>query len=413
MSSPDEILSLDKANSSTRVLPGGVAAFTLSGLGYNSAGRDPDPGEKQKRHWTRNGEWIKWGQDNRFPEHVMNDLRKSTVAKQILRRRASIHVGAGLFYYTIDIDEGGKRIKRPLYIPEIEDFLDENKVFAVQNMLANDLEHLFNAVPMLSKSTKGDKIAGYSFKKMFHSRMGKPSEQSNKVKTVCYSYNWPNPKAKNEDYRVYNIIDSLNPLKHYHAAMPLQYSTSDETIFYELAVWDGIRKNGWLEIEALVPMLKKHIFQNQAILKYHVKIPYDYWTRKYGEAVWKSMSKKERDSAVNEELDKLDKFLKGVENSGKSFVSFYGHDPISGKPYPGFEITAIDNKLKSEDYLPDASAAITAICFAMGYDPTNMGSVMADKRIPVSFHPTANSGCTNVFLALHHLGCRAKTSYKM
>lgn len=376
----DEILELVKSDSTTRVLPGGVAAFTLHGFGSNSNLSQPKPGDKKKRTWNLNGDWIKWGDDNRFPEHVMADLAESTVARPILERRAKIHVGAGLYYYTIDIEEGGKRVKRPLYIPEIEEFMDMNNSHAVQFGLANDLEHFFNAMPVYSLNTGKTEIAGIDFLKMYHTRMGKPDEKDNKIKHVCFSYNWPNPSKEKDEYLTYNIYNPLKPLKHAHIVTPLRYNTSNECIYYELAVWDGIRQNGWLDIERLVPKLKKHIFQNQAILKYHVKIPYDYWVRKYTKEVWVKLGKKGQDNAVKEELQKLDKFLSGVENSGKSFVSFYGHDPISGKPYPGFEITAIDNKLKSDDYLPDASAAITAVCFAMGYDPTNMGSVMADKR---------------------------------
>lgn len=372
----DEILALEKAGVTTMVLPGGSAAFSVQTSGLS----EPDPGDKKKRAYNISGDWVIWGKDNRFPEHVMADLRESTVAKRILDRRASIHVGAGLYYYTIDIDEGGKRIKRPLYIPEIEDFMDMNNSFTVQKQLANDLETFFNAMPVYSLNTTKTKIAGLSFRKMFHTRIGKPNEKSHKVEHVCYSYNWPNPSAEKKEIKTYDIFNPLKPLAKTHTVTPLRYNTSDECLFYELAIWDGIRQNGFLDIEILVPKLKKHIFQNQAILKYHVKIPYDYWTRKYGKEEWIKMNKKSRDAAVASELEKMDEFLSGVKNSGKSFISFYGHDPITGKPFPGFEISAIDNKLKSDDYLPDASAAITAVCFAMGYDPTNMGSVMADKR---------------------------------
>lgn len=375
-SKSDKPLILQKDNLTTVVMPGASAMFSLSGTKVNTP-TDNNPPAK-KKDWTRNGDWVKWGKTNSFPIQVMQDLRKSTIAKQILSQRAKVHVGAGLVYYTIDISEEGERKKVPLYIPEIEDFLDANNVFAVQKALAEDLETFYNAIPLFKLSLDKSKVAGYGYKKMIHSRVIPKEPDSTVIKEIAYSFNWPNPKK--EEFKTYQVYDEIEPFANSLFVKPISYSTSDETIFYELAIWDSIRQNGWMDIDFLVPKLKKHIFENQAILKYHVKIPYDYWHRKYGTQCWEGKTEAERNTAIQEELIKMDTFLKGVENSGKSFVSFYGHDPVTNKPYPGFEITAIDNKLKSEDYLPDATAAYSAICFAMGYDPTLIGAGLIDKR---------------------------------
>lgn len=374
-----ETIQYKKGDSTTMVLPEGVAMYTLNGTDVDTV-EDTEP-EKDTRNWTRRGHWVTWGKTNKFPIQVMADLRESTIAKRILSQRAKVHVGAGLVYYTIDIDPDGRRKKRPLYIPEIEEFLEANNAFAVQKAIVEDLETFYNAVPFFKLNLGGDRIAGYGYKKMIHCRWGTDSETSSEIDRVYYSFKWPNPNPKNEDdVKVYPIFDQIEPLSEPLFTKPISYSTSDECTFYELAVWDSIRQNGWMAIDKLVPKLKKHIFENQAILKYHVKIPYDYWHRKYGTECWEGKTMDERNAAINEELANMDKFLRGVENSGKSFISLYGHDPVTGKPYPGFEILAIDNKLKSEDYLPDATAAYSAICFAMGYDPTLIGAGLIDKR---------------------------------
>jgi len=378
-----DTISYEKAGVTTKVLKGGVAAFSLDGFVSDAKDvKTPDVNNNDgKRVWTRNGEWIKWGNDNNFPEHVMRALRESTVAKRILKQRANIHVGAGLFYYTKEVGENKEMVKVPLYIPEIEDFLDANNAIQTQFGLAQDLETWFNAMPMFRLSLKGDKIAAYDDLKMYYCRYGALNAK-NKLDHVKFSYAWPNPTANKESSQIvdYPIFNKFFPLREKSFVMPMQYKTSDETIFYELAVWDSVRTNGWMDVERMVPEIKKHIFTNQAILKYHIKIPYEYWERKFGSENWRKLTIKGRQDAVDDELDKMDKFLANTKNSGKSFVSFYGHDPHTGKPYPGFEFVPIENKLKSDDYLPDASAAITAICFAMGYDPTNMGAVMTDKR---------------------------------
>ncbi len=371
-----DVIELTKAGVTTRIMPGGAAMFSFSS-GY---AQDKGVAPSEKRKYTLNGDWVKWGNDNNFPEHVMRALSGSTVAKRIIDHRASVHVGAGLIYYTIDI-EGGKRVKRPLYIPEIEDFMEASNALTVQKQYATDLETFFNGMPMLYPTNKNDgKVGGYGFKKMFASRMGKPSETSGKVKNIVWSHNWPNPRNSKDKinfrkYPIYNPIDGLKDI----SAVPLRYNTSDECLYYELAIWDSVRTNGWMEIEAMVPKLKKHIFSNQAILKYHVEIPYTYWEIKYGKATWAKLDVPEKEKLIEKEMVNMDKFLSGTENSGKSFISMFAID-AQGKAIPGFKITALDNKLKSDDYLPDANAATTAICFAMGYDPTGLGSTFTDKR---------------------------------
>jgi len=289
-------------------------------------------------------------------------------------------VSKGVFYYKLVPDEEtGERKKIQLMLPDVEEFLEVNKVNQVQKAIVEDLETFYNGMPYFRTSLDKKRIASYGYKKMYHSRMGLMNEQNGSIEKVYHSYNWPNPNVKSEVIP-FHVYDELSPLKHPRFVMPLRYSTSDECMYYELAIWDSVRQNGWMKIDQLVPKLKQHIFENQAILKYHIKIPYDYWVRRYGEECWAKKTESQREAAVELQLREMDSFLKGAENSGKSFISFYGHDPVTQKPYPGFEITAIDNKLKSDDYLPDASAAYAAICFAMGYDPTLIGASLIDKR---------------------------------
>jgi hypothetical protein len=372
-----EIISYNKAGASTLIMPEGVGMYELAGVNFNA---EADKKPKKKREWTRNGDWVNWGKNNNFPEEVMRDLRESTIGKRILSDRAKRHVGAGIAYYTKKVEDN-RLIEVPLYIPEIEDYLEANKVFAVQKAIVEDLETFFNAMPYFRLGRGGKLIASYGYKKMIHCRFGEMEEGNNHIDKIFHSYNWPNPKiGDDKDVVDIDIYDEKEPLKHKRFVYPLRYSTSDECLYYELAIWDSVRQNGWMAIDQLVPKLKQHIFENQAILKYHIKIPYDYWYRKYGAKCWEGKTEAEKNDAIQNELQNMDTFLKGAENSGKSFISFYGHDPVTNKPYPGWEIVAIDNKLKSDDYLPDATAAYSAICFAMGYDPTLIGAGLIDKR---------------------------------
>jgi len=314
----DEDLNISHVDNFIHYSPGSPVAFTVEGYSSPEAVKGPKaPEVKTDKNSSALRPWALWGDDNLFPEQVMTDLRESTVGKRILADRTKLHYGSGLIYYytpitsTLREPQGSKSgddpqevqkkttlEKIPLYIPEIEDFLEENNVPLVQKAIIEDLETFYNAMPLfLQRRDGGQKIAGLSYKKMIHCRIGRMGETSRRSDKIFHSYQWPYPNDK--QYQAIDIFDADNPFRFKSFVTPLRYSTPDSNIYYELAIWDAVRQNGWMEIDKMVPAIKKFIFTNQAILKYHIKIPKTYWEGKFGLETWAKMVAKEKTAAIH------------------------------------------------------------------------------------------------------------------
>lgn len=371
MENEKDFLWVEREGSLTFATKGRSVGVTVTGYKPESTGKTPS----REEELNLSNPWMPWGKNNKFPLEVMEDLRQSTVGKRILSERAKVHVGTDLLYYVEEIDEKGHRIKVPLYISEIEDWLEENDVWQKQKAIAEDLETFYNAWPELRTDKAQSKIAGYGHRKAIFCRMERVNK-SGIIEHSYFSYDWPKPQS-NKHYRKLKNFNEEDPLAHGVCTLPIKYSTPDAMVYYELAIWDSVRQNGWMSIDRMVPKLKESIFKNQAIIKYHVKIPVNYFEMKHGKEKWLQMDAKQRRGSMDEELELMDTFLSGVENSGKAYVSVVQH--VGGQKFE-FVIEAIENKLAHEAYLPDASAAYSAILFAMGYDPTLIGANLIDKR---------------------------------
>jgi len=147
--------------------------------------------------------------------------------------------------------------------------------------------------------------------------------------------------------------------------------------YYAQPYWDGVVQSGWLGIAEIVPQLKKAVLQNQATLKYHVKIPANYWSQVYPD--WAALSNEDKKARKEAWYDAFNEFITDYENSGKSFFS---ETPIGpdGKPLEGFKIEVIDNKLKDGQYLPDSFGANTEILWAIGINPVLIGMVPSGSQ---------------------------------
>jgi hypothetical protein len=368
----EDSLWIEREGSLTYATKGRKIGLTVTGYKPESTGKTPS----RQEELNLSNPWMPWGRNNKFPLEVMEDLRQSTVGKRILSERAKVHVGTDLLYYMEEVDEEGHRTKVPLYIPEIEDWLEENDVWQKQKAIAEDLETFYNAWPELVLSRDNSKIAGYGHRKAVFCRMERANKDTGRIDHTYFSYDWPTPQSEKHYRKLWNF-DTEDPFKDAVSVLPLKYSTPDAMVYYELAIWDSVRQNGWMSIDRMVPKLKESIFKNQAVLKYHVKIPAMYFELKHGKEKWMQMDAKAKQGSMNDELEKMDTFLSGVENSGKAYVSVVQY--VGGQKFD-FEIEALENKLAHEAYLPDASAAYSAILFAMGYDPTLIGANLIDKR---------------------------------
>ena len=71
--------------------------------------------------------WSPWGDDNLFPQNVLADLEKNSIALRALEKRKTVHYGRGIMAYR---DKGkdnlGAPIREPVTDQEVVEF-EENR----------------------------------------------------------------------------------------------------------------------------------------------------------------------------------------------------------------------------------------------------------------------------------------------
>ena len=319
-----------------------------------------------------NSTWSPWGSDNSEPQNIIEDLRRNAIARRALQIRTAAHFGKGVVAYRGELDENGNEKKIIVTDEEVLDFFRINNINLQYSELIQHLEIMGNAFPELILNKKGDKINRINLLDPAYCRWQVMKPNSRRIEAVYYSANWPSPSADE-----YDIIATFDPLKYEEKrpyslkkfVYPLYYKEIGST-YYHTAVWDGIRKGGWLGVSNKIPALKLAILKNQISIKYHIEIPDDYFVTRYPNPTY---TEAERETKRKEKLVELNTFLTDTENSGKSIATFFFYDKAARKEMPGWKINVIDNKLKDDAYLPDSQASNSEILFGIGIDPVIVG----------------------------------------
>jgi hypothetical protein len=321
--------------------------------------------------------WSPWGDDNLFPQNVLKDLEKNSIALRALEKRKTVHYGRGILAYRDKgIDSFGAPIREVVKDPEVVDFLKINHLNFQWIDLIGSLEIFANGWIEFILNKNRDKINKVFVKDPAYCRHAKMDPlKPSRIPFLFYSAQWDMTPSENDGSLV--KIPMYDPARYDGTrytdpqfAYPVYYRSFNKS-YYHLSVWNGIRESGWLSIANKVPQLKQAIMRNQMTIKYHIEIPDDYFSQRYPSPDY---TKEEREAARLKVLGEMNDFLSDIENSGKAFVSFSFFNKFKGEYLGGWKINVIDNKLRDDAYLPDSQAANSEILFAIGVDPCLVGS---------------------------------------
>ncbi len=262
---------------------------------------------------------------------------------------------------------------------EIQDFFSHTHIAHYISSAIRDHETYANIFPQLIFSKDKSKVNLLVARKARQCRWAKIDKPAGKILKCYESANWPTPsEEERKEYDVINMFDDVNDiiadentLVYIYRAM---YPLSDND-YYAEAVWNTARESGWLDIESSIPALKKYILQNQMTLKYHIEIPWDYFIRNSEQAGknWKTMSPQEKQQMKDDFYTQMNDYLSGKENAGKTFVSYFGYDPLTKKEMPGIKITPIENPNQKGEYLDDIDQTNTQLSYALAWDRSLIG----------------------------------------
>ncbi len=353
-----------------------------------------------------------WGDNNDFPQCIDRALQKNTDLSFALDVSARALVSGGIMFQVVDpvTDEpiGVDKLDRKL-IREIKLFRQKNWAYFMQ--ASKDYFKYINLFPELSLTLNRKKIDRIYARPSGHCRLS--LQDDNGLINECYvNANWPDAHHQDKETLVRPVVDSLFDMpedlrERDSDGLQFIYLLSYPTgkTYYQLADWDGIRNNGWLDLANEIPQFKMAIMKNQITIKYHIQFPDYYWTWKFGNE-FEEFSENKKRKLRKKEFDRINDILKGTENAGKTLATAFKTDQ-DGKDFPGVKINEIGNKLEGGIYLEDSTEATIKIFSALGFDSSMFGIAPgknginksgSDKREAMNIYMSLLSPHTEILL---------------
>lgn len=147
--------------------------------------------------------------------------------------------------------------------------------------------------------------------------------------------------------------------------------------YYADAPWANAQRSGHLDISLKIAEYLDKMFDNQMSIKFHVKIPYAYWERKYPSSDYPTPEDKQKRMAlIQKDIDKIEENLTSAKNAQKAIITHFEINQ-QGKPEEKWEIDVIDDKFKNDQYLPHAASSNSEIYTSMGINPVIRGMSQA------------------------------------
>ena len=321
--------------------------------------------------------WM-WGADNLFPENCLADIESSTVLSSGLKYKLQLLMGQGVYPTKLEgFDDDGKEVLKVIDNPELR-LLSRSRM--IRNYISGSIRDVFKfgrAFPVMQFNETGDKCTGITIINGRSCRLERKENDSTISPGVIVA-DWRNPK----DYKRIMMLDADDPdgqledmrsigaTKGLNCVYPI-LNTFSNNYFYPLPDWYVAKNAGWIDISKSIPNWLKKIYTNQITWKWHIKIPYAYWEKKYPSTEYKN--KVERQKLINTDLDNFETNLIGDDNAGKAIVTHFELNP-AGKAEEQWVIEPLQNKFTSEQQLIESAVADSNILFSINVNPTVMGA---------------------------------------
>lgn len=328
------------------------------------------------------GKIVPHGKDNLFPQKVLKELRKNSIIGSTLKRQAEIAYDKIVYGINQPNEKGEVEFKRVID-PKVEAFFKRSLINRYVIEAFRNFYFFYFVSPRIILTADRSEVYSIGCYKTAHFRFG-VQDSSGFIPYGYVNADWENISDVNDPH--VERIPLINPFedpeylkgegKDFKYIYPLAYPTEDE-VFYPLADWNSARESGWLDVAQSVAIFKKSLFKNQGSFKYHVKVPSWWWEWKYPGFDQKEAS--ERRKIMDYEIDQFEKMMRGEENAGNSIMTTYVSDPKFNREFQGWEINAIDDKLKDGIYIEDSNEAASHLLYALSMDPVIIGSQPGSK----------------------------------
>lgn len=324
-----------------------------------------------------------WGTDNNFPVRADAIIGKVGVLNTGLRFIRNVILGQGIFPCRVKgYDDDGNEQLEIVRDNGVLSFVNSRMVRRYLEKASRDFLKLGCAFPELVPNAAGNQMVGLNAANAIYSRYT-VANSLGEIEKCVVSGKWPDIPSERADYSVIPVLGEYDPTEDLNRMRlerklkstvihPLRDSWSNKD-YYSAPIWWSTMEAGWLDIALLVPRFLKRAYENQISWKWHVKIPYTFWDRKFPAADFKDTA--ERKTAIDGYMDKIEQNLCGPENANKPIFTFFEMGP-NGKAEEQWAIEALTNKQEGADQLITSAASNSEILFSLMINPNVLGAGM-------------------------------------
>lgn len=321
-----------------------------------------------------------WGNDNNYPQWVMEQLQDVTLVKPILSWKSEALYGGGLAY-GLERFENGKEIIEPLMLPEIDDWLDQTCIDQYLMEATSNFYHFYNIFPAITTSLDGSRINFLHCKESTDARWGLRNNRGY-IRRMYLSPDWDQYPAEHKDTLKFPVINPYfhtvdivrDRYKNKELIYPIAFPSPGRS-YYQEAPWHVLLKS-WLPIARAIPQYKGSILDNQVSVRAIIRVPEWYWGEMYPD--WESKTTKEKEKLVDEEHQRFIDFFHSKDKGKSILVS--AKNEAHGTKYASWEIDFLDNKIEKGTYIEDSQEADAHIFKNTAVDPTLFGNTAGKDR---------------------------------
>ena len=321
-------------------------------------------------------EFSNWGAGNDFPQKADESIDNNSVLRTGIKYKYLFTLGQGIYPVNLmGYDDNGNEIVKVVDDAKVRRFVSGRMVRSYMEKTLRDYFKYGIAAAQLIPSADFSRMVGITGFNMRYSRLSELVK--GEIKNLIYSGKFPDVPSTGEA-DIYSVLQDYDPegdllrrmveKKEKSFAYIIRDNFSGHEI-HSIPDWWTAKNAGWLDVTSKVPIFLKNAYDNAMYIKWHIKIPYQYWDKKFPTEDYKTTD--ERQKAINLFMDEFETNLTSSEKSNKAVFTMY--ETISGKVEEQWVIEALDTKSNFSNELATSAAGNSEILFSLMVTPSLWG----------------------------------------
>lgn len=326
----------------------------------------------QRRHRWHN-EIEPWGIHNWKPQEILATVSNHAYLPGLLNVKTILAIAQGLQTYE-KRQEGDEVVNIPILDQELEDWFEELEVNEFAWQTAVDVSHWAGGFTQVITNKRGNEVRDLV-------RLDVTNCRVDQVLRHTFAYETWQDILNHSHYTKLPLYKKGEKQKNFAVQSKNTYPGSQ--CYPVNPAWGAIN---WIKFANEIPIFKLASIRNGFTIKYHIRIPVDYFLITYpeGKTFDKDGKLVENIHAFRKEKElelytNLNKYLSGARNANKIVTSRTWIDPVTQKPINGLEIEAIEDNYKYDAFIEDLEASDTRILSSQNLFPSIAGIKTINK----------------------------------